>query len=202
MKGAPASRKARQSARTREALVTQSLALVAERGLSRTSIDHIAKAAGVTKGAMYWHFASKDDLFLAILDRIRDRWQHVVHARVSARQTPTDRLSQLFESYGELFRESPEICLFMQQALLDQHNRKHSAQVARVFASTARFIADIIDTGKTTGEIRPEVDPMTIAHMILGMLAGASQQATISRSQPLRKLLSAAKAMTLAYVAR
>jgi len=46
------------------------------------------------------------------------------------------------------------------------------------------------------------VDPMTIAHMILGMLAGASQQATISRSQPLRKLLSAAKAMTLAYVAR
>jgi TetR/AcrR family acrAB operon transcriptional repressor len=202
MTTAAASRKTRQSGRTREALLTQSLVLVAERGLSRTSIDHIAKAAGVTKGAMYWHFASKDDLFLAILDRIRARWQQVVHVPVSARQTPTERLIQLFDSYGELFRESPEICLFLQQALLDQHNRKHSAQVAKVFAKTARFIAVIIDQGKAGREMRPDVDPMTAAHMILGMLAGASQQASITPGQTLRKLLSAARAMTLAYLVR
>jgi AcrR family transcriptional regulator len=202
MKRAAVSGKARQSVGTREALLSQSLALVAERGLSRTSIDHIAKAAGVTKGAMYWHFASKDELFLATLDRIRERWQHVVHVPVSTRQTPTDRLIQLFESYGELFRESPEICLFLQQSLLDRHNRKHSAHVAKVFASTARFIAGIIQQGKAAGEIRRDVDPMTVAHMILGMLAGASQQASISPAQPLRKLLAAARAMTLAYLVR
>jgi AcrR family transcriptional regulator len=120
MRPAAVSRKARQSGRTREALLSHSLRLVASRGFSRTSIDHIGRAAGVTKGAMYWHFASKDDLFLAILDRIRERWQQVVHAPVSARQTPTARLVQLFESYGELFRGSPEICLFLQQALLDR----------------------------------------------------------------------------------
>jgi AcrR family transcriptional regulator len=202
MKRAAASMKARQSGRTREALLSQSLVLVAERGLSRTSVDHIAKAAGVTKGAMYWHFASKDALFLAILERIRERWQQVVHVPVSARQTPIDRLIQLFDSYSELFRESPEICLFLQQALLDQHNRLHSAQVAKVFAKTARFIAGIIDQGKAAGEIRSDVDPLTAAHMILGMLAGSSQQASISPGQTLRKLLSAARAMTLAYLVR
>jgi AcrR family transcriptional regulator len=200
MKRATPSRKARQSGRTREALLSRSLVLVAERGLSRTSIDHIAKAAGVTKGAMYWHFSSKDDLFVAILDRIRERWQQVVHVPVSARQTSTDRLVQLFESYADLFSKSPEICLFLQQALLDQHDRKHSALVAKVFAKTARFIAGIIDRGKAADEIRPDVDPMATAHMILGMLAGASQQASISAAQPLRKLLSTARAMTLAYL--
>jgi AcrR family transcriptional regulator len=202
MRPAAVSRKALQSGRTREALLSHSLRLVASRGFSRTSIDHIGRAAGVTKGAMYWHFASKDDLFLAILDRIRERWQQVVHAPVSARQTPTERLVQLFESYGELFRGSPDICLFLQQALLDQHNRKYSALVAQVFAKTARFIAGIIDEGKSAGEIRRKVDSMTVAHMILGMLAGASQQASTARTQPLNKLLSEARAMTLAHLAR
>ena len=74
----------------------------------------------------------------------------------SARQTPTERLVQLFESYGELFRGSPDICLFLQQALLDQHNRKYSAQVAQVFAKTARFIAGIIDEGKSRRRDPPD----------------------------------------------
>jgi hypothetical protein len=74
--------------------------------------------------------------------------------------------------------------------------------VAQVFAKTARFIAGIIDQGKAVGEIRRKVDSMTVAHMILGMLAGASQQASTARAQPLNKLLSEARAMTLAYLAR
>jgi AcrR family transcriptional regulator len=186
---APAvSRKAEQSGRTREALLSKSLRLVAERGFSKTSIDHIAQAAGVTKGAMYWHFESKDELFHAILDRIRERWQQVVHRPVSARQAPTERLAQLFASYADLFRGSPEICLFLQQVLLDRHQTKYSAQVAKVFATTARYIANIIDS-------------TTVAHLILGMLAGASQQAATARAQPLTRLLAEARAMTLAYLA-
>jgi AcrR family transcriptional regulator len=200
MNTAVVSRKARQSGRTREALLSKSLLLVAQRGLSKTSIDHIAQAAGVTKGAMYWHFASKDDLFHAILDRIHERWHEVVHLPVSAQHSPTQRLAQLFESYAELFRGSPEICLFLQQVLLDQHDKKYSAQVAKVFAKTARFIADMIEEGKAAGEIHQHVDAITVAHVILGMLAGASQQASTARAQTLPRLLSEAKAMTLAYL--
>jgi TetR/AcrR family transcriptional regulator, acrAB operon repressor len=194
------SKKARQSGRTREALLSECLLLAAQRGFSRTSIDDIAQAAGVTKGAMYWHFASKDELFHAMLERIRELWQQVVHLPVSARQSPAQRLAQLFESYAELFRGSPEICLFLQQVLLDRHHKKYSAQVAKVFEKTARFIAAIIDEGKAAGEVRKDVDSMTVAHVILGMLAGASQQASTARAQPLQRLLSEARAMTLAYL--
>jgi AcrR family transcriptional regulator len=196
------SSKAQQSGRTREALLSRSLILIAQRGFSNTSIDHIAAAAGVTKGAMYWHFASKDELFHAILDRIRERWHEVVHVPVSAQRTPVARLGQLFDSYAELFRDSPEICLFLQQVLLDRHNTKYSAQVAKVFGKTARFVADIIDEGKAARKTRQTVDSMTVAHVILGMLAGASQQAATARAQPLDRLLREAKAMTLAYLTR
>ncbi len=42
-----------------------------ERGVARTSLSDIAHAAGVTRGAIYWHFRNKTDLFAAMCDRIK-----------------------------------------------------------------------------------------------------------------------------------
>ncbi|WP_233803167.1 TetR family transcriptional regulator [Paraburkholderia sp. HP33-1] len=41
-----------------------------EKGVSRTSLADIAHAAGVTRGAIYWHFAHKSDVFTAMFDRV------------------------------------------------------------------------------------------------------------------------------------
>jgi AcrR family transcriptional regulator len=194
------SKKTEQSTKTRESLLSECLVLFAERGFTNTSIDDIARAAGVTKGAIYWHFKSKDDLFDAILERIRTRWQDVVLKPVIGRHGSRGQLEQLFDSYVNLFLESPEICLFLQQVLLDQHNRVFSAQVAKVFARTARFVTRIIEEGKTSGVVRADVDSVKMAHLILGMLAGASQQVLTSRTLSLKELAAEAKAMTLGRV--
>jgi TetR/AcrR family acrAB operon transcriptional repressor len=59
-----------------EALATQAQLLdaaervFAEKGVSRTSLQDIAQAAGVTRGAIYWHFTNKADLFNAMMARI------------------------------------------------------------------------------------------------------------------------------------
>lgn len=59
-----------------EALATRNLILdtaetvFAEKGVSRTTLNDIAKAAGVTRGAIYWHFTNKADLFSAMLQRV------------------------------------------------------------------------------------------------------------------------------------
>jgi TetR/AcrR family acrAB operon transcriptional repressor len=42
-----------------------------EKGVSRTSLADIAAAAGVTRGAIYWHFENKADLFTAMMDRVK-----------------------------------------------------------------------------------------------------------------------------------
>lgn len=55
---------------TRTELLDAAERLFLAQGVSRTSLQHIADAAGVTRGAVYWHFKDKSDLFNAMVDRI------------------------------------------------------------------------------------------------------------------------------------
>lgn len=55
---------------TRNAILDAAEQLFSERGVSRTSLEDIAQAAGVTRGAIYWHFKDKSDLFAAMVNRV------------------------------------------------------------------------------------------------------------------------------------
>ena len=55
---------------TRNAILDAAEQLFSERGVSRTSLEDIAHAAGVTRGAIYWHFKDKSDLFAAMVNRV------------------------------------------------------------------------------------------------------------------------------------
>ncbi|MEQ5839672.1 TetR family transcriptional regulator [Paraburkholderia acidicola] len=55
---------------TRNGILDAAEQVFFEKGVSRTSLADIAQAAGVTRGAIYWHFANKGDLFTAMFDRV------------------------------------------------------------------------------------------------------------------------------------
>lgn len=57
---------------TRTALLDAAEHVFLQRGVSRTSLADIAQAAGVTRGALYWHFKDKSALFNAMLDRVAE----------------------------------------------------------------------------------------------------------------------------------
>lgn len=55
---------------TRSSILDAAERIFFEKGVSRTSLADIAQAAGVTRGAIYWHFANKGDLFTEMFDRV------------------------------------------------------------------------------------------------------------------------------------
>jgi len=65
---APPPRKLRRGPLTRKQILDASLKLFSEKGFARTSVRDIAQAAGITDAAIYYHFASKRDLFEALID--------------------------------------------------------------------------------------------------------------------------------------
>jgi AcrR family transcriptional regulator len=64
-------KKAMQGAATRQALLDAACALFGERGYSATSIDDVAHAANVTKGAFYHHYDGKQELFAGVYEQVK-----------------------------------------------------------------------------------------------------------------------------------
>ena len=69
-----------KKAETRRRLLDAAVAVFAKKGYDGTSLDDVAKAAGLTKGAVYSNFESKDDLFQTLLDERMDRPMNAIAA--------------------------------------------------------------------------------------------------------------------------
>lgn len=59
-----------EAEKTRLQIIEAARRVFHERGVSRTSLEQVANAAGVTRGAVYWHFRNKSDLFFAMRDQV------------------------------------------------------------------------------------------------------------------------------------
>ena len=78
---------------TRNRILDAAEHVFSERGVSRTSLEDLAQAAGVTRGAIYWHFKDKSDLFAAMVNRVTLPMEAMV-AR-SSDETVEDPLASL-----------------------------------------------------------------------------------------------------------
>lgn len=86
-------------AETRSVRVDQildaALQLFARNGFHQTSMDELVAATGLSKGSLYWYFDSKDDIILAVLERIFDRELYHLEALLEQDSPVADRLRAL-----------------------------------------------------------------------------------------------------------
>lgn len=143
-------------------------------GYAGTSIDRIARAAGVTKGALYYHFRDKEQLlFEAVKERIGAFEQHVLE-RVDRASDPAEAL-----------RRIARICA--QNAIQDNHRRFILTLMVEALDTNARlsalfrdmmqrfrgFLGGIVEIGQQQGVFRPDVKPSTAAGVYAGAVMGA-----------------------------
>src|SRR5215813_10820930 len=192
----PASTKAEQREATREAIVSAGLRLFAQRGFGSASIADIADAAGITKGAIYWHFESKDALFTAILDRIRLDWQNTIRNPLQQQPDPIRKIELLFDQYTLFLKKEPDVCLFLQRALLESEGN-YARRVAQVFDRTQEFVARILEEAKLAGQLDPALDSALVARTILISLTGVTAHCHASRSLSVDTVLAELKRQTL-----
>lgn len=101
-----------QAQETRNRILDAAEDVFHDKGVARTSLDDIARAAQVTRGAIYWHFKNKLDLFDVMCERVRLPMMQMVQA--SADECADDPLGQLRTT-----------CLFvLREAVLNVHVRK------------------------------------------------------------------------------
>ncbi|CBV43008.1 TetR family transcriptional regulator [Halomonas elongata] len=77
---------------TREALLDAAEEVFFEKGVACTSLEQIARHAGMTRGAVYWHFRNKADLFRAMLDRVRMPFEELVAETAPSNASPLEAI--------------------------------------------------------------------------------------------------------------
>jgi len=190
--------RAESKERTRQRLLAEAQRLFRERGYAATSLEQIAEAAEVTKGAIYGHFASKEDLLLSAIEAGRDappeyvtmlndqsrplRERLAEFARAAAVEHPGDvaELAMFLEFFAALLRAPDALQRYgsglerQLQAVADTDTEKPVAGTTPVQAWTIGFALVVglqIYQRMAPGLVTPEV-----FERALGLLAGLYEE--------------------------
>src|SRR5215831_8342825 len=82
---------------TRQRILMAAIQLLAQKGFANVSMNDIVEVSGVSKGGVYWHFKSKDEIVQAIFDFFFDAQLQVVNATLQGEGKAADKLQRIFQ---------------------------------------------------------------------------------------------------------
>jgi AcrR family transcriptional regulator len=160
-------RKAERAEATRRALLDSARRLFAERGYAGVGTEEIVRASGVTRGALYHHFAGKKELFRAVYEDVERELLAAVAARAEAE--PGDPLTVLRRGV-EAFLDACEEPAVQRIALVDAPSVLGWAQWREIgMRHGLGLVQDVLDAAVADGQIAPG-STRTLAHLLLGAL--------------------------------
>ena len=161
---------------TRAAILDAAEVLFYQHGVSRTTLEKIAAAAQVTRGAIYWHFQNKADLFNAMLERVRLPFQHLLEALDNnITDEPFEQIRQLYISGLQLIAGSEQhhrvlTIVFHRCEYIDELNPAVNAQ-DQLDEQAVTVLQRAFERAAAAGSLRDGVSPRLAAmsmHMYVG----------------------------------
>ncbi len=166
----------RDPERTRERLLQAAFREVYRSGFQSASLDTILAAAGVTKGALYYHFGSKEVLGHAIVEEViakltRERWS--LPLQRGKDNDPIDALIGVVRAIPARPRDVRDGCplvnLAQEMSRLDEQFRK---RLERIFHAWQEGIATALRRGQSQGTVRRDLVPEETASFLIAMVEG------------------------------
>lgn len=154
---------------TRQQILDAARRVFHERGVSRTTLEQIAKAANVTRGAVYWHFANKTELFFAMREQISlpllDRWHNLILA--DNQGDPLDGIEQTIRELFQAILEREDVRqMFEIMFLRCEYVDDFAGVLAELNKPGIDFLAKSITAyrrAEAKGTLRPGLDPEAMA---------------------------------------
>jgi len=165
------------------AIARASIDLFCEKGIAQTSIEEIAKSAGVAKGTVYLYFKNKEEIVFAIWDMIVARHIEAFESSVTPSMSAKEKIV-LFYKFSEFAnKDEAEKILNLYQHFLSSMLVDNSGLFTTYFESffilDYDFISSCLEEGRRLGEF--EIDDIcNLTHTIVLVLKGAAIKAKAS----------------------
>lgn len=152
----------------REEIADAALAVIAEQGLGRFTTQAIAARIGVTDGSLFRHFANKEEIVLAAIDRAEAL---LFEGFPPADPDPLERLHRFFVHRAGLVSAQPVIArLAFSEELPHAAGPRGAERVLAWKRRSIEFIAGCLAEAAARGRLRDDAPPQTLAFVVLGSL--------------------------------
>lgn len=177
-----------EAARTRDALLDAAELLFQQHGVARTSLAEIAAAAGVTRGAVYWHFANKADLFDAMMERLVGPAEAELLTLLE--RCPDDALAGVRQLLLDFFSRAAADAQYLRVFEIAWHKCEYTGEMARIRdnhlecgANYLRVMTEAIRRAQAQGQLPAKLDCAAAAAGLMALVDGLLVSWTLDSSR-------------------
>ena len=181
-----ASAKNLQAEITMNRLVQQAMRLFLEKGYHGTSIDDITQAAGLTKGALYWHFKGKEDLLKKIVDEFEKRFlDGLIQAVGEVKGGALDKFEKYIRYNAAFAYYNRDLCVSFTTlgAELVGADPAIESEFRRIYKKYRRFLSSLMRQGKQEKIFKKDLDSNLTALVIIAFHDGILHQWSMNRNE-------------------
>lgn len=175
-----------QSEETASRIFHQAIRLFLKKGYHGTSIDNITHAAGITKGALYWHFKSKEDLLKKIVEEFEKRFLDVlIHIVREMNGGALDKFEKYIRFNSAFAYYNRELCVSFTTLAAELVGAHHEIEIEirRIYKKYQNFLSNLILQGKKEKVFRKDIDPTLAALVIIAFHDGILFQWSMHRDE-------------------
>ena len=163
----------------KDEIIHESMKLFSLKGYVNTGITEIIDSVGSSKGGFYNHFASKEELFYAVLAQAQMIWRERVLYGLNEVISPVEKIVKILENYRDRYltdeENFPGGCVFVTFSVeLDDQRPQLMQEVNKGFDGLKKMLQRFLEEGKELGELNDDVDTCMTTEMIFAGMLGAS----------------------------
>lgn len=171
----------KQPTETRQAaLVAAALALAAERSPATVTTAELAQAVGITQGAVFRHFESKEAIWLAVIDHTHQHLLEQLHGAAAAHADPLAALRAVFMAHVDFVVAHPGVPRLIFQELQQPHDTPLKARVRGLMHGYRQLLAHVLQQAHNQQALRPGTDLQAAAVLFIGSVQGLVMQSLLS----------------------
>ncbi|MEV6977154.1 ScbR family autoregulator-binding transcription factor [Kitasatospora sp. NPDC093806] len=158
-----------RSARTRLLVLTAAAELFAARGFRHTSMTDVADRVGMTKGAVYFHFPTKEALAVAVVERYYAHWPLLLQQATAEERGPLETTARLLAGAAAALRDDVVV---QAGARLQLERPRTDAELPTPYVDLTELLAALLVRAEQAGELHREVSPYAAARSLVAAFFG------------------------------
>jgi len=154
---------------TKESLILSTIEVINEQGLQGLTTREVAKRQGISESTIFKHYKSKNELILAVLEYFSQYDQAIIESLGLKEFKPIEAIIYFVEAYVTYYENYPEITAITQSYEGLMRESELSGVAQKIFAKRVNTIRSLIENAKREKAIPKDVDPESLADLIIGL---------------------------------